>query len=82
MGYRRPQPTFPVSSGTTAASKCGSEVPVIPDKQLMFHRDKHEYSALPRETRPKRYTLTGNRRLVKRTPDETFALSTHKEATL
>ena len=43
-----------------------------------FHRDKHEYSALLRETHPTRFTLTGNRRLVKRTPDETFALSTHE----
>lgn len=39
--------------------------------------DKHEYSALLRETHPTRCTLTGNRRLVKRIPDETFALRTH-----
>lgn len=40
--------------------------------------NKHEYSALLREIHPTRCTLTGNRRLVERTPDETFALSTHE----
>lgn len=44
----------------------------------MFHRDKHEYSALLRETHPTHCTLTGNRRLVEKTSDKIFALSTHE----
>lgn len=77
-GTPTPAAIFSVLSGKIAALTCGSEVPIILDSQLMFHRDKHEYSALLRETHPTRCTLTGNRRLVKRTPDETFALSTHE----
>ena len=77
-GMPTPAATFSFPSGTIARLTCGSEVPILLDNQLMFHRDKQEYSALLRETHPTRCTLTGNRTLVKRTPDETFALSTHK----
>ena len=51
------------------------------DSPLMFHKDKHEYSALLRETGPTLCTLTGNRGLVKKTSDKTYALSTHKRST-
>ena len=46
---------------------------------LISYRDKHEYNALRRETDPERCTLTGARRLVKRTPDETFALEIRRK---
>ena len=39
-------------------------------------RDKHEYNAHLAEIDPKTYLLTGQKRLVQRTPDETFGLAT------
>ena len=67
--------------GTTAALTCRAPFLATRLTQmnvLMTYRDKHEYNALRRETDPERCTLTGNRTLVKRTPDGTFALATHE----
>ena len=44
----------------------------------LWCRDKREYNARLYETHPTRCNLTGRRTLVKRTPDETFALFTHE----